>query len=222
VKYTSLAGLTALLALLVACSSAATGSSGGTSSGDTPPPGTPPGTPPGVPPGTSGAVPPGGPDASTDGGFDFTFSASSANNSITEIKVAPVYGAQCLGSTPNLSCSFVGNVNANGCTGILGAAFVGTPTVGMNYPIVVDPTTPPGSAEVSYTEVCGQVQKLWKATGGTLKLDAYTPASGGTGKASFTVTGAKMEPLSGNPGTATGSFSVDGKASNVQYSGSAN
>lgn len=172
-----------------------------------------------TPPGTSGAVPPvAGDSGSTDGGFDFTFTNSGANIQITAFKIAPVYGAQCQGQAPNRSCSFTGNVNANGCNGILSAAFVGTPTVGMTYPLVVDPTTPPGNAEVSYMEFCGSIQKSWKATGGSLKLDKYVAPSSGMGTASFTITGATMAPASLNPGDATGKFTVAGSASNVQYS----
>ncbi len=225
VKHACVYASVSLFALLAACSSStSTGtadggsSSGGASSGSSGASGGTSGTP--TPPGgTSGAVPPAGMDSGVAGGFDFTFTSGGANTTLTAIKASPVYGAMCMGTAPNRECSFTGYVTASGCTGILNAGFVGTPTVGTSFPLVTDPTTPPGDAEVTYTETCGAKTKSWKATGGTLRLDKYTPPAMGftTGTASFTITGATMQPSS-SPGDATGNFTIDGTATDVQFS----
>src|SRR5207249_3431340 len=128
VSHESVLAILASAMLLAACSSSATGSSGdGTSGGTSGAPGSTPGTP---PPGQSSGgapVPPGTPPASTDGGFDFTFTNAGANITLADLKVAPVYGAFCQNQAPNRVCSFTGNVTKSGCTGILNVGFVGTP-----------------------------------------------------------------------------------------------
>jgi hypothetical protein len=185
-------------------SSSSSSSSGGTSSSSS----------------SSGS--PGGKDASTDGGFDLTFTNTGANTTRTAFKVAPVMGAFCQGASPNKACSFTASITdgTTGCTAILNAAFVGDPTDGAAYPIAVDPTTPPGKGEISYTETCnGGATKMWKATAGTLTLGKVIPPSPGlvTGTLSFTIQGATMDVAPAGAGDAQGTFSVAGSASDVTY-----
>jgi hypothetical protein len=193
----------ALVAVTAACSSSST-SSGTPDAGGTPD------SSPGV-------------DASTDGGFDFTFTNSGSNVSIDALKVAPVLGSFCQGTSPK-QCSFTGNVTnqASGCTSILNVAFVGDLTAGTSFPVVSDIPTAPSKGLVSYTETCNAgTTKRWTATGGTITLDSVTPPAQGfaTGTLSLTVAGATMAVSTdaAGGGTAQGTFSISGKATNVGY-----
>ena len=218
--------LVAGAALFAACSSSSTdpaptgssgtsggsgtsGSSGGTSGASTSG-------------GTSGGGTSGGPDAGFEGGFDFTLTGGGSDLKQTVFQVAPVYGAFCMGAGAGMrTCSFTGNVTvaSSGCTFILNVAFVGPLTTRTSFPVVTDPTTPPGKGTVNYTEVCGATTKMWKGTGGTITLDVVTPPAAGlpTGTASFTVQGATMAPAPNGAGGATGSFTISGKGANVSY-----
>jgi hypothetical protein len=207
--------LAALVAVFAACSSTSTepgtgdaGSSGtsGASSGTS-----------GASSGTSGGTS-GGVDAGTDGGFDFVFTGGGSDIKKTDFKVAPVAGSFCQGTSPK-TCSFTGSITVSGCTYILSVAFVGPLTAGTSFPVVVDPSTPPGKGTVNYSEICGATSKAWKATGGTITLDVVTPPATGfaTGTMTLSVEAATMAPAPNGAGGATGAFSVSGKGANVSY-----
>ena len=194
----------ALVAVTAACSSSST------SSGSQPDAGGTPDSSPGT-------------DASTDGGFDFTFANSGSNVGLADFKVAPVMGSFCQGTSPK-QCSFTGSIttSSTGCTSILNVAFVGDLKAGTSFPVVSDIPTAPGKGLVSYTETCNAgTTKRWTATGGTITLDGVTPPAQGfaTGTLSLSVAGATMAVSTdaAGGGTAQGTFSISGKATNVGY-----
>jgi len=214
-------------ALIAACSSSSTdptpagsrGTSGASDSGSGTSGGGTSGTG-----GTSGGTS-GGPDAGFDGGFDLAFTGGGPDIKQTVFQVAPVRGSFCMGAgAAGKVCSFTGSVTvpSSGCTFIVNVAFVGPLTPATAFPVAVDPTTPPGKSTVNYTEVCGATTKIWKATGGTVLLDANTPPAQGlsTGAASFSVQGATMAPAPNGAGGASGTFTITGKGVNVSYSSS--
>jgi collagen type VII alpha len=216
--------LTAFVAVFAACSSsttdpAPTGDAGpSSSSGTSGTSGTSGGTS-GTSGGTSGTSgTSGGVDAGFDGGFDFTFTGGGTDIKQADFKVAPVYGAFCMGTTPK-TCSFTGSVPATGCVYILNVAFIGPLTVGTSFPVVADSSTPPGKGTVNYTESCGATSKMWKGTGGTITLDVVNPPAAGlaTGTMTFSVQAATMAAAPTGAGGATGTFSVSGKGANVAY-----
>lgn len=204
------------LAACAACSStpeapekgADAGTSSGSMGGESPSPGAP-----------SGAEPESPPQA-TDG-FDFAFASSGANVSREGLVVPSPMGAFCQGASPNKTCSFTASVTEGGCTYILNAAFVGDPPASTAFPFAADPTTPPGKAQLTYTEACGAKTRMWRASAGTLTLLRFdAPAAGTvTGTASFSVEGATMGPAPAGAGEATGAFTVSGEARNVSFTG---
>jgi hypothetical protein len=164
----------------------------------------------------------GSPSSAETRGFDFAIASSGANTQFSELKVATVYGSFCQGQAPNKTCSFTGSLTENGCTAILNVAFVGTPAAGQAFPVVVDATTPPGKGTVNYTEACNDgAMKAWKATAGTIILDAVSPPAAGTatGKVSFSVQRATMSAAPLGAGKAQGTFTVSGSGKDVDAAG---
>ena len=219
--------LVAFAAAFAACSSSSTdptpGGTSGTSGGSSGTSGTSGGSSgtSGTSGGSSGTSGSSGADAGFDGGFDFTFTGGGSDIKQTVFQVTPVYGAFCMGQAGAKVCSFTANVTvaSSGCTFILNVAFVGALTEGTPFPIVTDPTTPPGKGTVNYTEICGSTTKMWKGTGGTITLDVVTPPAQGypTGTLTFSVAGATMAPAPNGAGGATGTFTAAGKGANLSY-----
>lgn len=208
--------LLSFLAASAACSStseapakgADAGSSSGSIGGESPEPGA-----------STSPDAPAAPGATS--GFDFTFANSGSNASIEAFAVPSPTGAFCQGASPNKACSFTASLTEGGCTYILNAAFVGDPPKTTAFPFAADPTTPPGKAQLTYTEACGAKTRMWRASEGTLTLLRFDAPAAGTvnGTASFSVEGATMGPAPAGAGEATGAFTISGDARDVTFTG---